>query len=78
MGWCVVCLKGGDFFVFGCGGEEVFVLVDVEVLFEIVLGVLSGLVVFVYVGILIIYCHIFFNVYFVMGYEDLSKMEFII
>lgn len=56
VGKIVVCLKGGDLFIFGCGVEELQVVVEVGILFQVVLGVIVVVGVMVYVGILLIYC----------------------
>lgn len=65
-GYIVICLKGGDLFVFGCGGEEVEELVCYNIYFEIIFGIILGIVVLVYVGILVIYCDYSFFVVFVI------------
>lgn len=54
-GLVVVCLKGGDFFLFGCGGEEMLVCCEVGVEVEVVFGVSVVLVVVVGVGVFLIY-----------------------
>lgn len=52
----MVCLKGGDFFIFGCGGEELEMLCYVGIFFLVVLGIIVVFGCFVYFGILLIYC----------------------
>lgn len=56
FGKWVLCLKGGDLFVFGCGGEEVLGLVEVYVFFCIIFGIMVGIGGLVYVGIFVMYC----------------------
>lgn len=60
-------------FVFGCGGEEMEDLMLVGVFVEVILGVIFGIVVFVYVGIFVIYRNYSFLVIFVIGYEVVGK-----
>lgn len=72
----VVCFKGGDFFVFVWGYEEVLVCVYVGILVIVVLGVMSVIVVFVMVGVLVIYWVMIYEFvvvsgYFVFGYFEL-------
>lgn len=50
----VVCLKGGDLFIFGWLLEEIYVLVEYDIFFVIVLGVIVVSVCVVYMGILLI------------------------
>lgn len=54
-GYIVGRVKGGDFYVFGRGGEEVLVLKEENIFFEVILGIMFLIVVLNYVGILIIY-----------------------
>lgn len=55
-GLFVVCLKGGDLFIFGCGGEELEILVVFGIFFEVVFGVMVVVGCVVYLGFLLIYC----------------------
>lgn len=52
----MVWLKGGDLFIFGCGGEELEILCNVGILFLVVLGIIVVFGCFVYLGILFMYC----------------------
>lgn len=56
VGCSVVWFKGGDLFVFGCGGEELIVFGVVGFLVEVVSGIIVGIVVLVVFGILVMYC----------------------
>lgn len=67
-GKIVVWLKGGDLFIFGCVGEEVEILVVVNILYEIVLGIIFSIVVSSYVGIFFIYCDYSNSVILLIGY----------
>lgn len=64
----VVCLKVGDFYVFGCGGEEGEIFYKVGILFEVIFGIIFVIGGFVYVGILVIYCDFVLSFYVIIGY----------
>lgn len=72
----IVCrLKGGDPFVFGRGGEEVEVLVEEGIDFEIVPGISSVIAVPAYAGIPITHRRFASAFSVITGNEDLSKQE---
>lgn len=73
MGLIVVCLKGGDLSVFGRVGEEVDVFYEYGICYEMVLGIIFGIVVLLYVGIFVMYWD--FVLFFVMiiVYDKLLK-----
>ncbi|GAQ93846.1 uroporphyrinogen III methyltransferase [Thermodesulfovibrio aggregans] len=71
-----VCrLKGGDPFVFGRGGEEVEVLVEEGIDFEIVPGISSVIAVPAYAGIPVTHRKVASAFTVITGNEDLSKQE---
>ncbi|GAB6183046.1 uroporphyrinogen-III C-methyltransferase [Thermodesulfovibrio hydrogeniphilus] len=72
----VVCrLKGGDPFVFGRGGEEVEVLYEEGIDFEIIPGITSPIAVPAYAGIPVTHRRIASAFTVITGNEDLSKQE---
>ena len=74
-GLTVTRLKGGDPFIFGRGGEEVEVLVDREIEFEIVPGVTSAIAAPAYAGIPLTHRKFTSTLTFVTGHEDPTKEE---
>ncbi|GAB5046564.1 uroporphyrinogen-III C-methyltransferase [Thermodesulfovibrio sp. TK110] len=71
-----VCrLKGGDPFVFGRGGEEVEVLVEKGIDFEIVPGISSVIAVPAYAGIPVTHRRVASAFTVITGNEDLSKQQ---
>ncbi|MCX8034478.1 MAG: uroporphyrinogen-III C-methyltransferase [Thermodesulfovibrio sp.] len=72
----VVCrLKGGDPFVFGRGGEEVEILCEEGIEFEIIPGISSVIAVPAYAGIPVTHRKIASAFTVITGNEDLSKQD---
>lgn len=74
-GLIVARLKGGDPFIFGRGGEEVEILAQKGIPFEIVPGVTSAIAVPAYAGIPLTHRSHSSTVAFITGHEDPSKPE---
>ncbi len=72
-GKTVVRLKGGDPFVFGRGGEEVEVLVNNRIPFEVVPGISSVVAVPIYAGIPVTHRRLASSFAAVTGHEDPAK-----
>jgi len=68
-------LKGGDPFIFGRGGEEVQVLVENKIEFEIVPGVTSAIAAPAYAGIPLTHRKFTSTLAFITGHEDPDKTE---
>ena len=74
-GAMVTRLKGGDPFIFGRGGEEVQVLVENNIEFEIVPGVTSAIAAPAYAGIPLTHRKFTSTLAFITGHEDPDKTE---
>ena len=74
-GRIVTRLKGGDPFIFGRGGEEVEVLVQADIPFEIIPGVTSAIAAPAYAGIPLTHRKFTSTLAFVTGHEDPEKTE---
>jgi len=74
-GATVTRLKGGDPFIFGRGGEEVQVLVENNIEFEIVPGVTSAIAAPAYAGIPLTHRKFTSTLAFITGHEDPDKAE---
>lgn len=68
-GKCVVRLKGGDPFLFGRGGEELELLIQHQIPFEIVPGVTSAVAAAAYAGIPVTYRGISSGVHILTGHK---------
>jgi len=74
-GATVTRLKGGDPFIFGRGGEEVQVLVQNKIKFEIVPGVTSAIAAPAYAGIPLTHRKFTSTLAFITGHEDPNKAQ---
>lgn len=74
-GLTVARLKGGDPFIFGRGGEEVEILAERGIPFEVVPGVSSAVAVPAYAGIPLTHRSHSSTVAFITGHEDPTKDE---
>lgn len=71
----VVRLKGGDPFLFGRGGEEIELLIENNIIFEVVPGITSGIAVPAYAGVPVTHRDICSSVHFITGHTKLNKVQ---
>lgn len=73
LGKTVTRLKGGDPFVFGRGGEEIEVLLEHNISYEVIPGVTAGIAAPAYAGIPVTHRNCNTSVAFITGNEDPTK-----
>jgi uroporphyrinogen III methyltransferase/synthase len=74
-GQCVVRLKGGDPAIFACGAQEIGVLREAGVSFEVVPGITTALAAGSYAGVPVTHRDVASAVALITGQEDLEKNE---